>query len=972
MKDYEKKYQLLREEKLEDIHSTGYLLQHVKSKAHVLVIANDDENKVFNISFRTRPSDSTGVAHILEHSVLCGSKNFPLKDPFVELVKGSLNTFLNAMTYPDKTCYPVASCNDQDFQNLVHVYLDAVFSPMIYERPEIFRQEGWSYKLEKPEDELTYNGVVYNEMKGAFSSSDEVLERKIMDSLFPDTTYGWESGGDPEHIPELTYEQFLDFHRTYYHPSNSFIYFYGNMDLEEKLRFLDEEYLSKYEELKVDSEIPLQKEFSEVKSLTEKYPIAENEEERENTYLSFNRVVGTALDAKLCTAFEILDYALLSAPGAPLKKALLDANIGKDIYGSYEDGIYQPYFSVIAKSSDPEKMEDFQRIIRETLEQIVRDGIDPKALEAGINFYEFRYLEADYASFPKGLIYGLDILETWLYEPGQPFDAVQRRAVYESLKGETQTGYFEGLIQKYLLDNTHGSSLMLVPKKGLTQEKDHQTAEKLAAYKAQLTQDEIEDLVRKTRELKEYQEASELPEALKCIPMLSRTDIGREAGHFFNEECYVEDTLLLWHDIQTNGIGYLDLQFDLAGISQELLPYVSLLKNVLGYVDTQNYTYGELFNEINAGSGGINCGIEVYENSDAPLGYLPMFGVRAKALYSQIPFVFQMIQEILFGSNLEDTKRLYEIIAQGKSRGEASLVSNGHGTAVLRATSYDSPMAWFQEQIAGISYVHFLENLEKNFDQRKEQTVENLKQLLRCIFRPENLKVSFTAQADQKMVVTEQVYNLKKKLYTEPVEKPGFCAACAKKNEGFKTAGQVQYVAQTGNFKKAGLEYTGALSILKVALSYEYLWMNVRVKGGAYGCMSGFKRNGEGYFVSYRDPNLKNTLEIYQGIPAYIRGFQCDERNMTKYIIGTISAKDAPKTPQMKGAVSRTAYYTGTTQEMVQREREQILDATVEDIQALAPIVEAILSQNQICVVGSEEAIEREKDVFQEVKHLIS
>lgn len=972
MKDFGKAYQLIREEKLDDIHSVGYLLQHKKSKAHLLIISNDDENKVFNITFRTRPSDSTGVAHILEHSVLCGSKNFPLKDPFVELVKGSLNTFLNAMTYPDKTCYPVASCNDQDFQNLMHVYLDAVFSPNIYEKEEIFRQEGWSYKLENPEDDLAYNGVVYNEMKGVFSSSDEVLERKIMDTLFPDTTYGKESGGDPEHIPDLTYEQFLDFHRTYYHPSNSYIYLYGNMDFEEKLRFLDEEYLSGYEALEVDSQIPRQAPFERTAMITEEYPIAENEEEKEHTYLSYNRVIGTALDMKLCTAFEVLDYALLSAPGAPLKKALLDAKIGKDIYGSFEDGIYQPYFSIIAKESDPQKNEQFQEIIEKTLRKIVEEGIDQKALEAGINFYEFRYRESDYASFPKGLIYGLDILETWLYDENRPFDAVQRLAVYDELKKEKDTSYFEGLIEKYLLENPHGSSMMLVPKKGLTKEREQRTAQKLAEYKESLSPQEIQELVERTKALQAYQEAEEDPEALKCIPMLSRGDICREAGKFYNEEYDVDGTLLLWHEVVTNGIGYLDLQFDVKDIPQELIPYMGLLKSVLGYVDTANYTYGELFNEINAGSGGINCGIEVYENQSAEHGFLAMFGIQAKALYGQIPFVFDMIREILFSSRLDDEKRLYEIIAQVKSRGEVNLAGNGHGTAVLRASSYDSPMAWFQEQIAGISFVHFLEDLERNYEQRKEAIAENLKKLVGYIFRPENLKVSFTAEKEQRAGIMDQIRTLKEKLYTVPVEKTGFVPHCEQKNEGFETAGQVQYVAQTGNFCKAGLEYTGALSILKVALSYEYLWLNIRVKGGAYGCMSGFKRNGESYFVSYRDPNLRKTLEVYQGIPDFVRNFQSDERNMTKYIIGTISTKDTPRTPKMKGAISRTAYYTGTTEEMIQKERNQILDAQVEDIRALAPLIEAVLSQNQICVVGSEGEIEKERELFQEVRHLIS
>ena len=415
-----KAYKLVRKENLSDIRSTGYLLRHIKTGARIMVIENDDDNKVFNIAFRTPPKNSTGVAHILEHSVLCGSRDFPLKDPFVELVKGSLNTFLNAMTYPDKTCYPVASCNDQDFQNLMHVYLDAVFYPNIYKKEEIFRQEGWSYHLEKPEGPLTYNGVVYNEMKGAFSSPDDVLERDIMNSLFPDITYGCESGGDPDNIPELSYEEFLEFHRTYYHPSNSYIYLYGNMDMAAKLDFIDRNYLSAFDSLYVDSEIREQQPFDKMHDLVMEYPVAESESEENNSYLAYSVVTGTAMDTLKCTAFDILDYALLSTPGAPLKKALLDAGIGSDVYGSYEDGIRQTYFDVVAKGADPGRKEEFVSIIRKVLTDTVENGIDPKALEAGINYMEFRYREADFSSYPKGLIYGLDILDNWLYDDEHP------------------------------------------------------------------------------------------------------------------------------------------------------------------------------------------------------------------------------------------------------------------------------------------------------------------------------------------------------------------------------------------------------------------------------------------------------------------------------------------------------------------------------------------------------------------------
>ena len=965
-------YEVVTEEELTDIHSRGWLLRHKKTGARVMLIENEDENKVFNIAFRTPPKDSTGVAHILEHSVLCGSKEFPLKDPFVELVKGSLNTFLNAMTYPDKTCYPVASCNDQDFQNLMHVYLDAVFYPDIYKREEIFRQEGWNYHLEQPEGPLKYNGVVYNEMKGAFSSPDEVLEREIMNHLFPDTTYGCESGGDPKNIPDLSYENFLNFHRTYYHPSNSYIYLYGNMDMEEKLAFLDEHYLSHFDYLDVDSTIQEQKAFESCQDVRLEYPVAENEGEEDNTYLSYNMVAGNAVDSQMAMAFEVLDYALLSAPGAPLKQALLDAKIGKDIYGSFEDGIKQTYFSIVAKGANLNQKEEFIKVIRDTLTKIAEEGIDKKAVTAGINYYEFRFREADFSSYPKGLMYGLDILSSWLYDDTKPFCEVQLLEGFEFLKKALEEGYFDELIRKYLLDNTHGAILSLVPEKGLAAKRDKELEEKLENYRKSLSDEELTRMVEHTKALEAYQEAEEDPEALKCIPMLKRSDIKKEAGTFVNEELSVDDSLFLYHDVCTNGIGYVDLMFKTDSIAPEQIPYLGLLKSVLGYVDTEHYTYGELFNEINASTGGINCGVEVFDRADSTDAFQAMFSVRGKALYPKLDFLFEMVEEILNTSKLDDTKRLYEIIAAVKSRAQVSLTGAGHSTAVLRSTAYSSSMAAFQDEMAGIGYYQFIEKLEKDFDQRKEETVKELRKLMKEILRPENFMISYTGERESLETVKKLAASVKAGLCTEPVEKSQEKLICVKKNEGFKTSGQVQYVAQTGNFKKKGLEYTGALEILKVILSYDYLWINLRVKGGAYGCMSGFKRNGESYLVSYRDPHLKRTLDVYKGIPDYIRNFQADERDMTKYVIGTISGKDVPKTPQMKGAVSKNAYFCGVTEEMIQKERDQILNASVEDIHALAEIIEAVLAADQICVVGSESKVSEASDVLMEVKSLIN
>lgn len=964
-------YEVLKEEELQDIHSKGWLLRHKKTGARVMLIENSDENKVFNIAFRTPPKNSTGVAHILEHSVLCGSREFPLKDPFVELVKGSLNTFLNAMTYPDKTCYPVASCNDRDFQNLMHVYLDAVFYPNIYKKEEIFRQEGWNYHLEKKEGPLKYNGVVYNEMKGAFSSPDDVLEREIMNSLFPDTTYGCESGGDPVNIPDLSYEEFLDFHRQYYHPSNSFIYLYGNMDMEEKLEFIDSHYLSAFDSLAIDSQIRDQEAFAQVKDIQKNYPVSEDEGEEDNTYLSYNMVVGEAADINLSLAFEVLDYALLSAPGAPLKQALLDAKIGKDIYGSFEDGIKQTYFSIVAKGANLSQKEEFVKVIRDTLTKIMEEGIDKKAVTAGINYYEFRFREADFSSYPKGLMYGLDILSSWLYDDTKPFCEVQLLEGFEFLKKALEEGYFEDLIRKYLLDNTHGAILSLVPEKGLAAKRDKELEEKLENYRKSLSDEELTRMVENTKALEAYQESEEDPEALTCIPMLSREDIKKEITGLTNEEHYVDDSLFLYHDVCTNGIGYADLLFEIHDFDVNTVHYLGLLKSVLGAVDTENYSYGELFNEVNARTGGIAYGIEVFDDAQDTDAFRAMFAVRGKALYPEMDFMFSMIREVLTTSKLDDTKRLYEIIARVRSRAQASLASAGHSTAVLRGASYASPMASFQDEMAGIGYYQFIEKLEKDFDSCKDEIVKNLRKVMEEVLRPENFCVSYTGERESLDVVKAQAAGIKKVLFNGQKPESVKQAPCIKKNEAFKTSGQVQYVAQNGNFRKKGLEYTGALEILKVILSYDYLWINLRVKGGAYGCMSGFKRNGESFLVSYRDPHLKRTLEVYQGVLDYIRAFEADEREMTKYIIGTISNKDVPRTPQMQGSISKTAYFSNVTEDMLQKERNQILGAQKEDIQKLAALVEAVLSDDQICVVGSETAIEKAKDVFMEVKPLI-
>lgn len=963
-------YEVLEHRWIEDLNSEGCLLKHKKTGARVALLLNDDENKVFYIGFRTPPTDSTGVAHILEHSVLCGSEHFPVKDPFIELAKGSLNTFLNAMTYPDKTVYPVASCNDKDFKNLVHVYLDAVFYPNIYREEKIFRQEGWHYELESPEEELKINGVVYNEMKGAFSSPDDVVEREIMNSLYPDITYGLESGGDPDVIPELSYEDFLSFHKKFYHPSNSYIYLYGNLDALEYLEYLDKEYLGSFGSLQVDSEVGKQEAFKAPQNIRKQYSVMEEETAEGNYYLTYNVSMGSSLDRELYAAMDILDYVLCSAPGAAVKQALIDKGIGKDVYTTLENGIGQPYFSIIAKNADEGQLKEFVETIEETLKEQVRKGLNKKALLAAINYFEFKYREADYGSYPRGLILGLQALDSWLYDETKPFLHIEANETYGKLKASIDQRYFEGLIKTYLLENHHKTILVVEPVPGLTTRKDQALAEKLKAYKASLTGEQIEQIVEKTHGLLAYQEEEDSPEALATIPLLKREDMKKEAAPYVNEVKKAGKTTLLYHNVFTNGIGYLNLVFDLKKVPERLLPYVGILKSALTMVSTKNFGYAELFNEINIHTGGIQTVVNTYTNAENMKEYKATLEIRAKVLYEKRDKALELMKEILLTSDFEDTKRLYEIICEAKSRMQASMTGAGHSTALIRTLAYFSPTAVFSEKISGIPQYRLLEELEKNFDEKKQQLTADLKELTRYIFRPENLLVDYTAAPEGLKGLSEEIEKFVPDLMTSELREEGFTLKAEKKNEGFMTAGQVQYVCRAGNFADKGLPYTGALKVLKVMMGYDYLWNQVRVKGGAYGCMCGFYKNGDGYFVSYRDPNLQKTIEVYENAAQYIKNAKLDERMVTQFIIGAISELDTPMTPATKGLYSMGGYLTGLSMERVQKEREELLATTRETLCGLYKYVQAFMDGEYLCVIGNGEKIKENKELFYRVEQL--
>ncbi len=956
-------FRLVTERQIKEIDSTGRLFFHERSGARLCYLENDDDNKVFAISFRTPPVDSTGMPHILEHSVLCGSAKFPSKEPFVELAKGSLHTFLNALTFPDKTMYPVASKNEKDLFNLMDVYLDAVFHPNIYKFPQIFMQEGWHYELDSVEGEINYKGVVYNEMRGAFSTPEEILFRKIHQSLFPDTAYGFESGGDPDVIPKLTYEEFLSFHKRYYHPSNSYIFLYGNGDVSQELQFLDENYLNSFERTLVDSKIVFQKPFSSPREALFEYPISPDEEEKEKTFFSLNYVIDRSTNPETYMAFTILEHMLLETPAAPLKEALLKTNVGKDVFGIFDRSILQPTFSIVVKSSNANKKGEFQDVVFKTLKRLTEKGIDKRLIEASINIHEFRLREADYRGFPKGLVYCIQIMDSWLYDE-DPFAHLAYEPVLEGVKRALDTDHFEKLIDRYLLKNTHSSLIILSPKKGLEEEKVKAIKRELTQYKAELSEEGMKGLVKETMELKKRQAMPDSQQALEAIPLLSLKDIKREAEKLPLEEREEECIKVLTHHMFTSKIAYLGLLFDTTKVTQNDLPYLSLLTQIMGRVSTARYHYSDLSNEINIHTGGIGFGTEIYGNKESDSIYFPKIMVKSKALIKKIPKLFELLGEIIGHTRFDEEKRLLEIIQETKSRMEMMIFEAGHIFAARRLFSYFSPIGKYIELLSGLSFYKFIADLERNFNKKRAEIVSTLQRITGLVFDRKNLLVSITEAEDDYKSFKGQFPSILEHLGDNELEKKSYEYDFSLKNEGLLTPGKVQYVAKGYNFKHLGYAYTGSLEVLRTIASLDYLWNRIRVQGGAYGSFASFSRNGNMYFCSYRDPGLKETLDIYDKAYTFLSSYDPDEREMTKYIIGTIGKLDSPLTPSMKGEIATANYISDITQEDIQKKRDEVLSTGKDAIRRCADLIHEVMKRNYICVIGSEGKIKENKDIF--------
>ena len=957
---------------INELNGIGYSLIHEKSGARLYYLQSPDDNKVFSITFRTPPRDNTGLPHILEHSVLCGSRKFPLKDPFVELAKGSMNTFLNAMTFSDKTMYPVASRNDQDLLNLMDVYLNAVFYPNLYEKPEILMQEGWHYHINSPEEPLQVKGVVYNEMKGAFSSPEQVLFRKIQESLFPDTPYGNESGGDPDYIPDLNQTDFVAFHQKYYHPSNAYLYLYGNGDMDQLLSFLDSQYLCSFKKTMIDSKIPLQTSFAHPRRTEVSYPVTSDESVEDKTYLSINYVTGDSTDPEKHLAMEMLNHLLLGTAAAPLKKKLLQSQLGKDVFGVYDSSIRQPVLSVVLKNSNTIHAEEFESLVTETLKELVDKGIDKELVEAVINIHEFKLREADYGRYPKGLVYHMKMMESWLHDE-DPAMHLKYEKTLKKIRTSLTEPYFENVINEHLLNHSHRSLLIVAPEKGLNERKEKKLTDRLEDLKRQMDPQTLKGLIEQNMELESWQNAIHTEEELAVIPLLKREDINPLPERIPTETEQVKETLLLLHPLHTNQIQYVHAYIDLQGLTDQEIAYASLLSGFLGKLSTKLFSYEQLSNQINLHTGGIYFSTSVYPSAVSQLDNRYTLVIGGKCLTAKNDAFWDLVEQIVFDTRWDETGRMLEVLREMKSRQEMNLVHEGHMAAVRRAASRFSNDAYFKELTAGVAYYHFIAELEEMLQKDSAPVVKRLKDLYQKIFHSNRLIVSYTGELDELSGFKRRLLPFIDKLSKDSLGISVFPSPQneMRGNEGLYLSSKVQYVAQASNFLNHGFTYTGSMQVLKTICSLDYLWKRIRVSGGAYGAMTGFSRNGNAFFVSYRDPNLKETLQVYSELPQYLKSFHVSDREMGKYIIGTMSRMDMPLTPAMKGEKGDAMFLTGLSFEMERVEREEILATQPATLRAFGEMVEKMIADHIYCVVGSESRLKENSHLFDQLIQVI-
>jgi Zn-dependent M16 (insulinase) family peptidase len=958
-------FRLERAWEVGEIESFAHLFEHEQSGARLLYLKNTDDNKVFSAAFRTPSENSCGTAHILEHSVLCGSEKYPLKEPFVELIKSSMNTFLNAMTYPDKTIYPVASLNTQDLLNLADVYLDAVFNPLIMKKPAIFQQEGWHYHLEHELDPLTISGVVYSEMKGAYSSPMDMLENELLRSLYPDSSYHYDSGGDPDAIPKLSYEEFIGFYKKLYHPSNSYLYLYGDMDPEPFLKLLDS-YLSAYERQDFDTLPKAQPDFAEPREAAAAYSVQEGEG-KNGDYFAYAFRIGDAGDSMLSYELNVLDGILFDSDSSPLKKALMDADIADEIESEYMTGIRQPFYAIVAKNADPEKYGLFRTVVEDTLKSLADNGFDPLLVKSSLNSYEFDLREADSGNYPKGLIYFLDIMESWLYDC-PPTSHLEFEKCLAMLRENENSQFYQDLIRKSFLENPNRSIVRMEPQQGLGAMKAQALEEELSSYKASLSPKETADLVASTLALLSAQAAPDSEEARNSIPSLRLSDVDANPAKP-NFECRESAAGRVFsHSGNCRGIVYLDAYFACDLLSLEEISAMELLTKTLAVYGTQEHTEEELAKLLGIWLGGADSGMMSYPRLDAIDGFEARFVYSSKALLANEGKMYEIAEEILTSTYIGDPARLLKTVSEEISRYDQKLLSVAHSIAVMRIMAMETGRGAFSDAQSGFAYYAFLQKAKASLEKGEKSIPDLLSALLARVVRKGRVDalVACDASASEACIARAASFLARLPEAAEPL--PAFAPPPhGKRNEAVTTPSNVNYVALGANYRMLGLEYSPKLAVARKFLSSGYLWDTVRVMGGAYGAMMVLDKAGFSVFVSYRDPKLKETLASYANVPNALREGELTDRDVEKLVISTISDIDAPKPVYSVGRAMLSDYYRRESWEERMQDRAEILKTEVGDVRAFASFFEKALSSSSVCVIGEERSIKANAGYFDEI-----
>ena len=952
-------FQLIKEQNIPELRTHARLFRHVQTGAELLSLENDDENKVFGVSFNTPTVDSTGLPHIMEHSVLCGSRKYPVKEPFVELFKGSLQTFLNAMTFPDKTVYPLASQNLQDFYNLIDVYLDAVFYPNI--TPHTLRQEGWHYELDDPDQPLTFKGVVFNEVKGAYSDPDDLLQQYVKESLFPDNAYRFDSGGDPAVIPDLTYEQFKHFHATYYHPSNAQFFFYGDDPAEDRLRIVND-YLKDFQRIEVDSSIALQTPFDAPRHAAYGYAVGQDDEEdSKKAILTINWLLPESADTGTALALMILQQVLIDTSASPLRKALIDSGLGEDLAGTgLERDLRQMTFSTGLKGIAAEDADRVEALVLDTLQALVTDGIEPDMVEAAVNTVEFARRENNTGSMPRGIILSWQALHAWAYG-GDPFGPLAFEAPLNAIKTRLASGerVFEDLIAAHFLNNPHRSTVLLTPDPELHARRDAEERHRLDRIRAAMSADDVQQVIEETRTLRQMQETPDSPEALATIPTLALDDLDKKNKVIPIDVSAHDGTPLLYHDLFTNGIVYLDLGFNVRVLPQEYLPYVSLFGRALLEMGTETEDFVKLLQRVGRKTGGINTtalGDTIKDTHDATVWLI----LRGKATVEQTGELLAILRDVLLTAQLDNRERFRQMVLEEKASEESGLVPAGHAVVKTRLYAQLSEAGWVDEQMGGLSYLFFLRKLIDDVDRDWPAVLKALETIRQLLVNRHSMVVNVTLDADNWTRVSSQITEFLATLPTAEPPSPVWTPQFEGGNEGLVIPAQVNYVGKGADLFSLGYKAHGSIIPISHYLRTTWLWERVRVQGGAYGGFCTFDwRSGSFAFVSYRDPNLLNTLEAYDQTADFLSRLELDPDELVKSIIGAIGMMDSYLLPDAKGYTSMRRYLVGETDEGRQQMRDEILSTTAADFRAFADVLNQLNAQGLVVVLGGQEAIEK-------------